>query len=173
MAKNALSVFIKIALFATIMLIVAKVVPYDGFVNSITALFDFKSAQRFTHFILGEPDLETWESLKDYFSLLINTLISIPVMSAVITFFNGVTLKIRPAYLPKEWTFSTLRRLVKAFAFTFIFWVLFRFLPYDSFVTDEHTFSAFTLATLVVLNLLLTIACYCFITKKMNFKKSL
>jgi hypothetical protein len=50
------------------MLIVAKVVPYDGLVNSITGLFDFQSADKLTRFILGEPDLEVWESLGDYFS---------------------------------------------------------------------------------------------------------
>lgn len=89
--------------------------------DSITARYDFPGAQRFTHFILGEPDSEAWESLQVCFSLLINILIAVPVMSVLITFFNGVTLKIRPACLPKEWMFSTLRRLAKIFSLTFIF----------------------------------------------------
>lgn len=173
MAKNVLSLFIKISLFITVMLIVAKVVPYDGLVDSITALFDYQSTQRFTHFILGEPDVEPWESLQVYFNLLINTLISVPVMSAVITFFNRVTLKVKPASLIKEWIFSTLRRLAKIFAFAFIFWVLFRCLTYHSFFENENNFSDFSLAAFIGLNLLLTIACYCFIMKKMNFRKSL
>lgn len=173
MAKHALNLFIKIALFNAIMLIVAKVVPYDGLVDAITALFDFQSAERFTHYILGEPDPEPWEALQFYFSLLINTLIGVPVMSAILTAFNGIRHKTRSVFLVKEWAFSILRRLAKIFAFTFIFWILFRCLPYHVFLPDEEVFSAFTLATLVVLNLLLTIACYSLIKKKMTFKRSL
>lgn len=93
MAKHVLSLFIKLALFTVIMLFVAKEVPYDGLVDSITALFDFQSALNITHFILGEPDLEAWESLRDYFSILINTLISIPVMSAIITLLTALLTK--------------------------------------------------------------------------------
>ncbi len=100
MAKHVLSLFIKIALFAVVMLIVAKVVPYDGVVNSIKGLFDYQSANKFTHFILGEPDLEVWESLGDYFSILINTLISVPVTSAIITTYSVVTHKVSPAGIP-------------------------------------------------------------------------
>lgn len=173
MAKHALSLFIKLALFITIMLIVAKVVPYDGLVDSITALFDFQNAERFTQFILGEPDLEAWESLQIYFSLLINTLISVTFMSAIITVFKGITLKIRPTCLLKKWIFSTLRRLAKIFAFTFIFWGLFRCLTCNSFFENGEKFSDFALTAFVGLNLLLTIACYCFITKKLTFKRSL
>ncbi|MGY3113638.1 hypothetical protein ACVWYV_001869 [Pantoea eucalypti] len=173
MAKHALSLFSKITLFIAIMLLIAKVIPYEGLVDSITSLFDFQSAQRFTHFILGEPDSEAWESLQVYFSLLINTLIAVPVMSAFIAFFNGVTLKIRPACLPKEWILSTLRRLAKIFSFTFIFWVLLRVLTYHCFFESEKEFSSFSLATFIGLNLLLTIVCYCFIRKKMTFKRSL
>lgn len=58
MAKHVLSLFIKISLFSAIMLIVAKLVPYDELVDSITALFDYQNAQRFTRLILGEPDVE-------------------------------------------------------------------------------------------------------------------
>jgi len=94
-------------------------------------------------------------------------------MSAVITFFNRVTLKVKPASLLKEWIFSTLRRLAKIFAFTFIFLVLFRCLTYHSFFENENNFSDFALAAFIGLNLLLTIACYCFITKKITFKRSL
>ena len=35
------------------MLIVAKVVPYDGLVNTITNRFDYQNASKFTGFILG------------------------------------------------------------------------------------------------------------------------
>lgn len=172
MAKHVLSLFIKIALFAVVMLIVAKVVPYDGLVNSIKGLFDFQSANKFTHFILGEPDLEVWESLGDYFSILINTLISVPVTSAIITTYSVVTYKVSPAGIPREWGNSTLRRLAKIFGFTFLFWALFRLLPYEPLLPDQ-TYSNFTMAAIVGFHLLLTIVCYWFITKKITTKRSL
>jgi hypothetical protein len=173
MAKHVLSLFIKIALFAVVMLIVAKVVPYDGLVDSITALFDFQSASKTTQFILGEPDLEVWESLRDYFGMLINTLISVPVLSAMITAYNAIMRTEHPYGHTKEWGGSTLRRFAKIFGFTFIFWALFRFLPYQAVFHDGDTFSAFTMAAIVGFNLLLTIACYWFITKKITTKRSL
>ncbi len=172
MAKHVLSLFIKIALFAVVMLIVAKVVPYDGVVNSIKGLFDYQSANKFTHFILGEPDSEVWESLGDYFSILINTLFSVPVTSAIITTYSVVTHKVSPAGIPREWGNSTLRRLAKIFGFTFLFWALFRLLPYESLLPDQ-TYSNLTMAAIVGFQLLLTIVCYWFITKKITTKRSL
>lgn len=172
MAKHALNLFIKIGLFSAVMLIVAKVVPYDGLVNSITGLFDFQSADKFTRFILGEPDLEVWESLGDYFSILINTLISVPVMSAIITAYSVLTQKVCPAGIPREWGSATLRRLTKIFGFTFLFWALFRLLPYQS-LFPEQTYSNFTMAAIVGFQLLLTIVCYWFITKKITPKRRL
>jgi hypothetical protein len=165
MAKHALSLFIKIAIFAVVMLITARAVPYDGWVNSITGLFDFQSASSFTRFILGEPDLEVWESLGVYFSILINTLISVPVMSAIITTYCVETYKVNRTGILREWGRSTLRRFAKIFGFTFLFWALFRFLPYGS-VVPEQTYSNFTIGAIVGFQLLLTIFCYGFITKK-------
>ncbi|NIY48236.1 hypothetical protein [Cedecea colo] len=173
MAKHALSLFIKIALFAVVMPIVAKVIPYDGLVDSITGLFDFQSAQKFIRFILGEPDLEAWESLHDYFGILINVLISVPVMGAVITAYRGITHRVSPAGISRDWASSTLRRFAKIFGFTFLFWALIRFLPYQSVFPDEQTYLAFTMAAIVGFNLLLTMACYWFIKKKITTKRSL
>lgn len=171
MAKRAFNLFIRIALFTVIMLLVAKAVPYEGGVNALTASFDFHNAQVLTRFILGEPDPEVWESLRDYISILVNTLISVPVMSVLITFFNGVTRRIRPGYLAKEWAFSTLRRLGKIFLFTFIFWLLFRTLPYSCFFPDEQAFSSLNLAAFLASNLLLTIACYYVVRTKIKLKR--
>lgn len=172
MAKHALNLFIKIALFAVIMLLVAKVVPYNRLVDSITGLFDFQSANRVTHFILGEPDLEVWESLDGYFSILINTLISVPVMSALITAYSAMTYKISVTCIPKEWGSSTLRRFAKIFGFTFLFCALFRILPYQS-IFPQQAISNFIMAAMMGFQLLLTIACYWFITKRILTKRSL
>ncbi|SFU13861.1 hypothetical protein SAMN05192562_10675 [Kosakonia arachidis] len=172
MAKHALSLFIKIALFTAVMLIVAKVIPYDGLVDSITGLFDFHSASKFTRFILGEPDLEVWESLGDYFSILINTLISVPITSVVITAYRAVTRKVSLINIFREWVGSTRRRFAKIFGFTFLFWALFRLLPYQSIFPDQ-TYSDFTIAAIVGFQLLLTIVCYWFIVKKIITKRSL
>lgn len=172
MANHALNLFIKIALFAVVMLIVAKLIPYDGLVDSLTGLFDFESATKVTRYILGEPDLEVWESLRDYFSILINILISVPVLTVIITTYNAITRKDDPSGLPKEWAESTLRRFAKIFGFTFLFWGLFRFLPYHSVFPDGKTYSTFITATFLCFNLLLTIVCYWFITKKITTKRS-
>ena len=166
MVKHALSLFLKIVLFSVVMLFVAKVIPYDGLVSSIIGLFDFHSASRFTRFILGEPDPEVWESLHFYFAILINILIS------VITAYNGMTRKVNPANLFGDWILSTLRRLAKVFAFTFLFWALFRFLPYSSVFTDGETYPAFIIAAAVAFNLLLTTACYWFIMNKITTKRN-
>lgn len=172
MAKHALSFFLKIVLLAVIMLIVAKVVPYEGLVDSITGLFDFESADRFTRFILGEPDLEVWESLDGYFSILVNTLISVPVMSVFITAYRVVKRKVSPAVSHREWAISSLRRIAKIFGFIFLFWGLFRLLPYQA-VFPEQTYSDFTIAVIVGFHLLLSIFCYWFFTKKIITKRSL
>lgn len=173
MAKHALSLFTKIALFAVVMLCVAKVIPYDGLVGSLTGLFDFQSASKVTGYILGEPDLEVWESLRDYFSILINILISIPILSAIIIAYSAITRKVDHSRFTKEWALSTLRRFAKVFGFILLFWVLLRFLPYQSFIPNSNTYSTFITAAFASFNLLLTIACYWFITKKITKKRSL
>jgi hypothetical protein len=173
MAKHALSLFIKIALFSVVMLIVSEVIPYDGLVSAIIGLFDFQSASNFTRFMLGEPDLEVWESLHIYFSILINTLISVPVMSAIITAYSGVTHKVSPANLPENWILSTLRRLAKLFAFTLLFWLLLRFLPYQVSFPDRETYSALIITAIMTFNLLLTVACYGVVMNKITIKRSL
>lgn len=173
MAKRALSFLIKVALYIIIMFLTEKMVPYGNLVNLITGLFNFQSASAFTCFILGEPDPEVWESVNFYFSFCIATLISIPLMSAVITTYNSITCKTIHSSVLKEWTFSTLRRLVKIFVFIFIFWALFRFLPYQYVFPANRSYSESILAAGMVFNLLLTIFCYWFIQKKIAFKRSL
>lgn len=155
------------------MLIVAKVVPYDGLVNTITNRFDYQNASKFTGFILGEPDPEVRESLSDYFNILINTLISVPVMSTIIAVYNCIRRKVSPTYLPKEWTFSTQRRFAKLFAFVFLFWAFFRILPYESVFPDDQPYSTFTMAAALAFNLLLTITTYWFFMKKITTKRRL
>ena len=169
--QRILSLFIKLVLLAVVMLIVARTIPYDGVVSLITGFFDSPSASGFTHFMLGEPDLEAWESLHVYFGVTLNILISVPVMSALISAFNGVTGKVSLFCVPKEWTLSTLRRLAKMFVFTLLFWMLFRFLPYSFVLPAEERYSAFTLVAVVIFNLSLTIACYWFIMTRTLIKK--
>lgn len=171
--KHGLSLFIKIALFTVVMLIVAKVIPYDSLVEPLIGLLDFQSASKITRFILGEPDLEVWESLRDYCGILINILISVPILSAIITAYNTITRNVDLSGLPKEWAISTLRRYVKIFGFTFLFWVLFRFIPYQSVFPYGETYPTFIIAAIIAFNLLLTIACYGFIKKKITNKRSL
>jgi hypothetical protein len=173
MAKCALSLFIKISLFAVVMVLVAKYIPYDGLTDYFTSFFDFQSAEKVTRFILGEPDPEFWESLKIYFAMLINTLISIPLLSAFITAYYVSTQNISATGILRNWGTSTLRRFIKLFSFTFLFWVFFRILPYQSFLPDNETYATPILIAVVIFNLLITIACYWFITQKTIIKRSL
>lgn len=174
MAKHAFSLLIKIALFAAMMLIVAKTLHYDDLVNNfISQHMSFDDAESIGRIVLGEPDPEPYDSINFYISILINTLISVPFLSAVISAYHGVTRKISPACLPKEWAFSTFRRFAKIFVFTLLFWALFRFLPYQAVFPDGETYSGFITTAVVAINLLLTIACYWFITNKISSKRSL
>lgn len=173
MVKHTVSLSIKIVLLAAVMLLVASIIPYDGVVSSSVGFFDSQSTHSFTHFMLGEPDLEAWESLHVYFSMMLNILISIPVMSVVISIFNGVRGKVSLVCFLKEWALSTLRRFAKILAFTLLFWILLRFLPYPFVFPAEERYSAFTLVAVVIFNLLLTIACYGFNMKKTIIKRSL
>ncbi len=173
MAKRALSLFIKISLFAVVMLLVAIYIPYDGLTDYFTSFFDFQSAEKITRFILGEPDEEVRESLRIYFSILINTLISTPALSIFITAYNAFTRKISPAAIIKDWSLSTLRRFIKIFTFVFLFWAIFRFLPYQFIFPNSETYSAFAVIAVIFFNLFMTITCYWVITRKFIIKRSL
>jgi len=173
MAKRALSLFIKISLFVVVMVLVAIYIPYDGLTDYFTRFFDFQSAEKVTRFILGEPDPEFWESLRIYFALLINTLISIPLLSAFISAYNVLTQRISVTGILKNWGVSTLRRFIKFCSFTFLFWAFFRILPYQSFLSDSESYSMSAFIAVVLFNLLITITCYWFITQKNIIKRSL
>ncbi|HHQ6236913.1 TPA: hypothetical protein ACSRG2_005000 [Klebsiella pneumoniae] len=165
MVKPALNFAVKFALFCAVMLLVAKAVPYDGFVDRfIMTHFDFERAEVFTRFISGEPVPESWESLHDDFSIFINTLISVPVMGLVMTAYHAVRHRLTPAAHAREWLISTARRFLKVFGFTFIFWGAFRLIPYDAVIGTSD--SAFLTAAVTGFNLCLSVAVY-LITKKL------
>jgi len=116
--KDLFNLIIKIALFIVSIFLVAKWVPYGGLVDTITDKFDYQSAQRFTAAIEGEANPEAWEAVSDYFSLLINTLISIPLLSALITTYHLAVKRRTPGHHAKEWMTSTVRRFLKVFLYT-------------------------------------------------------
>lgn len=174
MVKCVLSLVLKITLFAAIMLMVAKTLNYDDLVGSfVSQHVSFEDADKIGRMVSGEPDPEPTESIRFYISILINTLISVPILSAIFTAYKGVTHKLSPASLHKEWAFSSLRRFAKIFVFTFLFWALFRFLPYQLVFSGNQTYSAFAMAAIVGFILLITIFCYWVITKKIIIKRSL
>ncbi|MGL6020324.1 MAG: hypothetical protein ACRC0C_16975 [Gibbsiella quercinecans] len=174
MAKHALNLAVKIALFTLVMLLVAKFVPYNGFVdNFIIKHVSFDDAENIGKLILGEPDPEPYESARDDINILINTLLSVPLLSAVITAFNKISRKVKPADILKEWAVSTLRRFAKLFTFTLLFCALLRFLPYQTIFPDNQTYSSLTMAATVCFHLLVTAICYWFITKNITIKRNL
>lgn len=100
------------------MLVVAWGVPYEDLVDSfIDTHISYTDAGMIAKQILGEPDPEPY----DYISLVINTLISVPLMGVITSAYNAIIRKTKPADLPKEWTLSTLRRFGKIVLFTFLF----------------------------------------------------
>lgn len=157
---------IRIVLFFIVMLAVAWGVPYEDLVDTfIYTHISYSEAEKITKQILGEPYPEPYDSISDYISLVINTLISIPVMGVIISVYNAFTRKMTPAELPKEWALSTLRRFGKIVLFTFLFWALLRLLPYDVIFPAGETYSNFVMTAAFGFNLLSAVIGYRFITK--------
>lgn len=152
-----------------VMLVVAWVVPYEDLVDSfIYTHISYTDAGKIAKQVLGEPDPEPYDSISGYINLVINTLISVPLMGVIISAYNAITRNTKPAELPKEWALSTLRRFGKIALFTFLFWALLRFLPWQTLFPDNQTFTAFTAVAFLVFNLFLTSICYRFITKNVT-----
>lgn len=157
---------IRIVIFFVVMLVVAWVVPYEDLVNNfIYTHVSFIDAEKIAKQILGEPDPEPYDSIRMYISLLINTLVSVPVMSVIVSACNAITRKTKPADLPKEWVLSTLRRFGKIVLFTFLFWALLRLLPYDVIFPAGETYSNFVMTAAFGFHLLSVVFGYRFITK--------
>ncbi|WP_312776851.1 hypothetical protein [Pseudescherichia sp.] len=161
--KDKFNPIIKIALFILIMFLVAKWASYGGIVSAITERFDFEGAQRFTAAIEGEPNPEAWEAVSDYFNLLINTLISIPLLSAVITTYHIAVKRSTTGYHAKEWMTSTARRFLKVFLYTWLFWIVFRVMPYESLVNGSQNSAVYI--AIFTINMAITTAAYMLIMR--------
>ena len=161
--KDLFNPVIKIVLFIVIMFLVAKWVPYDGVVSAITERFDFEGAQRFTAAIEGEPNPEAWEAVSDYFSLLINTLISIPLLSALITTYHIAVKRSTVGHHAKEWMTSTVRRFLKVFLYTWLFWIVFRVMPYEPLVNGSQSTAVYI--AIFTINIAITTAAYVLIVR--------
>jgi len=161
--KDLFTLITKIALFILIMFLVAKWVPYDGVLSAITERFDFEGAQRFTAAIEGEPNPEAWEAMSDYFSLLINTLISIPLLSALITTYHIAVKRSTVGYHAKEWMTSTVRRFLKMTLYTWLFWIVFRVMPYEPLVNGSQSTAVYI--SIVIINIAITTAAYMLIVR--------
>jgi len=153
----------RILFFAAVMLLVAKLVPYDGVIDLLTGLFDLQDAERVTGFILGEPDPDAWYSLHDYFGVLINTLISVPLFSAIMTICRATTNHASFVTHAKECSTSTARRFVKIFGFTFLFWAVLRLVPYESLAHNSEI--TLTFVAILTVNMAIAIAAYISIMK--------
>ncbi len=163
--------FIRIMFFLVVMLFVAWAVPYEDLVNElIYTHISLTDAEKIAKQILGEPDPEPYDSIRMYVSLVINTLISVPLMSVIMSAYIAITRKTKPAEVLKEWAFSTLRRFAKIALYTFLFWALIRFLPWQTLFPDNQNFTAFTAVAFLVINLLLTSICYWLITRNFTNK---
>ncbi|QIK12360.1 hypothetical protein G7090_02795 [Leclercia sp. 29361] len=157
---------IRIVLFFIVMLAVAWGMPYEDLVDTfIYTHISYSEAEKITKQILGEPYPEPYDSISDYISLIINTLISVPLMGVIISAYNAITRKTKSAELPKEWALSILRRFGKIALFTFLFWALLRLLPYDMIFPAGETHSNFVMTVAFGFHLLSAVFGYRFITK--------
>lgn len=174
MEKYALSVMLKISIYSLLMLVVAKTVPYDELVNSFVIRYvNYDSASFIGELILGELDPEPDESVIFYVDVILNTLICVPVFSLITTLYKVIERKINSAEVLKEFGWAILRRFLKLLSFTILFFTLFRILPYQSLLPAGESYSTITTATIVMINLILTILFYWFISKRMKIKRSL
>ncbi|WP_428944266.1 hypothetical protein ACQK5W_17000 [Pantoea sp. FN060301] len=164
MAKYTLDFALKFALFAGVMLLVAKYVPYDDLIDRfITENISFERAVKISGFILGEPDPEAYEAVRDYIFIVINILISVPLFSTIVTGLNALRNKAKPSVHFQEWRLSVLRRLMKIFLFIFLFWAVLRILPYEYLFREPE--GAVTYLALIVINLTITVVAYRMVKK--------
>ena len=174
MEKYVLNFIIKIVLFCTVMLLVAWLFPYGGLVNRfMREHVTLSMAEKIGYLILGEPDPEPYDSIRFYISLMINILISVPLFSFVTTAINMIRSRVSTVYPLKEYFFATLRRFYKIVLFTFLFWVVFRILPYQTLFPAHAKQSTPTLMIIIGFNLWITGICYWAISKKLTLKSSL
>lgn len=167
MVKHVLNLTLKIALLLITMVIVGRVVHVGDIISGLLGgHIGSDSANKLETFIIGESDPEPYESLIDYISIIITTLISVPLFSFITAIFYAFTKRIEFKDISKEWAISTQRRFAKLFTFVFFFWALFRVLPYETLFPGTKTYSSVVLILVVGFNLALTFVCYYFVTKK-------
>ncbi|MDX5629765.1 MULTISPECIES: hypothetical protein [unclassified Brenneria] len=169
MAKRVIDLIIKLVLFFAVMMMVAKFGHYDDLVNNIMNKYvSFDTADKLGKLLFGEADPEPYESVSYYINILINLLISVPLLSAMITVFNVITNRVKFTEHLSECALSIVRRFVKIFIFTFLFLGVFRIFPYEIFISDNQRISFATMATVVGFNLLITIVFYYFSARLVN-----
>lgn len=172
MALRALRSMLKIVLFVIVMLVVAKVVPYEGFVkNFLYKHISLSDAQSLTECFLREPYPEPYDALNDYIKLFVNVLISVPLFSLLVTAIRCIRKNKGVVEHVKECYRSIVMRFSKLILFTSLFWLFFRFLPYEILFPDVRIISSVTMLSVICMNLLITIVCYWFIAKNFITKK--
>lgn len=159
MIKHVLNLAAKFTVFIAIMFLVAKFVPYEEFVNDfITRNISFENALKITELMLGEPDLEAYESMREYMFILTNTLISVPLYGILLTVMKAFTNKQKLSFHIREFTLSIIRRLTKIFSFTFLFWSLLH-LSLNAIIYINYPSNTLGVI-IVILDLLISIAIY-------------
>ncbi|MBD2800499.1 hypothetical protein ID854_08505 [Xenorhabdus sp. M] len=169
-AKYAFNLIVKIALLIMIMLFFIKYAPYDEFVDHfIMQHISFDDAEKIDKVLFNDPESNSHESVKAYFTLLINILISIPLLSMLTTAFDTGAWKKKSMTLLKKWALTTMRRFTKLFIFIFIFWVQIRFLLFQFAFPPKLAYLFFMILVAIIgFNLWITMGCYRFIIKKIK-----
>lgn len=161
MIRTSLKFILKSLLFITLMVMVAKI-PYQDLVDDyVSNYISFDEAIRITAFIDGQPAPEAFDSVTDYLYFAVNVFISVILYSIFITavslFYSEHSIK---KSLPNVFILAIITRLVKAFSFILLFWLVFRCSPYDSFINNQKNLSAYTLIAVLAINLFLSLLLY-------------
>lgn len=169
MATHALNLFFKICMFMLVMWMVTFI-PYDEGVNTaISQYIGFDAAHKIIFFILGETDPEPRDSLAEYCYIIINTIISVPCFSVVMSIINGKNFT-KPYCFLKTLGQSIIRRYFKIIIYTFMFWLSLRFIPYEKLIHGNT--STTSLLLIIIFNLLISTVMYSIFIKLVKRTRS-
>jgi hypothetical protein len=163
MVEAVFKLIIKTLLFSTIILVFAEPSIFLSY-HLVTAYISFSDALIISRILDGDEITEAFQTVRDYTSLTIDVFISVILYSIITMIYSHLR---SGEGSVKNWrqplsTFvkSTLLRIVKIFSILFIFWSLFRFLPYEYVMDTKSSLSENRILALAVANMIMTGAIY-------------
>lgn len=158
MAKNVLNTILKICTFIMIMWLVSFI-PYENIIDPlIFENVNYNTAKTLIFYILGETYSEPYDLLLLYLYILLNIIISIPLLSLVTISTSIYTNNTKHHSCAKEWLASVVRRYMKTFIYSTIFCSSFRLIPYEQIVSNVD--KEIILLLIIIFNLVFSTILY-------------